>query len=280
MLAQNSPEWLEFRKTKIGASDAPIIMETSPWKTPYQLWEEKMGVRESPVTAAMQRGTNMEEEARWVFEEMIGIQVFATVKIHPTLDWMMASLDGIDVEERHIVEIKCPGAMDHGKAMDGVVPDKYYPQLQHQMAVTGLDGAFYFSYTRSSSKIIEVQRDDKYISEMIQKERQFYNHMIEFTPPVLTERDYIARDDPQWHDYASQYISVKKQLNILEEQEKGLRKHLISLSEKSNSSGAGIKLSRIVRRGHICYDTVPELVDVDLEKYRKPPIEFWKISEI
>ena len=37
-LTQNTPEWLEFRRKKIGASDAPIILEVSTWKTPYQLW--------------------------------------------------------------------------------------------------------------------------------------------------------------------------------------------------------------------------------------------------
>jgi predicted phage-related endonuclease len=43
-MQQQTPEWLEFRKNKIGASDAPIIMETSPWKTPYQLWLEKLSL--------------------------------------------------------------------------------------------------------------------------------------------------------------------------------------------------------------------------------------------
>lgn len=276
---QNTLEWIEFRKTKIGASDAPIIMETSPWKTPYQLWEEKLGIRENMMTRAMQRGTDMEQEARSAFEHNTGILVFPTVKTHAKLSWMIASLDGIDVEEKHIVEIKCPGPVDHQKALDRQVPEKYYPQIQHQLAVTGLSWAFYFSYTRSSSITIEVPRDDKFIDSMIAKESEFYNHMIEFTPPALTERDYIARDDPQWHEYARQYISVKKQLNHLEAHEKALRGQLISLSEKSNSCGAGIRLSRIVRRGGICYDMVPELVDVDLEKYRKSPIEFWKICE-
>jgi len=31
------------RKGFIGGSDAPIILGLSPWKSPYQLWLEKIG---------------------------------------------------------------------------------------------------------------------------------------------------------------------------------------------------------------------------------------------
>ncbi len=54
-LIQHSNEWLELRKNKIGASDAPIIMKVSPWKTPYRLWEEKLGLTECVSNQAMKR---------------------------------------------------------------------------------------------------------------------------------------------------------------------------------------------------------------------------------
>ena len=64
-LEQNTEEGFEFRKTKIGSSDAPIIMGESPWKTPQQLWEEKMGLKESSYeNAAIQRGKQLEAQAR------------------------------------------------------------------------------------------------------------------------------------------------------------------------------------------------------------------------
>lgn len=40
-LKQNSADWTEWRKSGLGASDAPIIMEKSPWSTPYKLYLEK-----------------------------------------------------------------------------------------------------------------------------------------------------------------------------------------------------------------------------------------------
>ena len=80
VMQQNTEEWLEFRRDKIGASDAPIIMGKSPWKTPHQLWEEKIGVRTSSYeTAAMRRGKDLESEARKHFEQQTGLIVWFDV---------------------------------------------------------------------------------------------------------------------------------------------------------------------------------------------------------
>ena len=116
-LIQQSNEWLELRKNKIGASDAPVIMHVSPWKTPYQLWEEKLGLKESFSSSAMKRGLEMEESARKAFEKETGLVVFPQVLFHKEHEWMMASLDGIDIEGKNIVEIKCPGKVDHEIAL-------------------------------------------------------------------------------------------------------------------------------------------------------------------
>lgn len=145
-LTQNTPEWHEYRRKKIGASDAPIIMEASPWKTPYQLWLDKTCKMTSPSTLPQKRGLEMEEAARQSFEKMTGMIMFPKVMEHSEIDWMMASLDGIDMEGTAIVEIKCPGQVDHDIAKQGEIPEKYIPQLQHQLAVTGLEMVYYFSF--------------------------------------------------------------------------------------------------------------------------------------
>ena len=40
-------EWLELRSHGIGGSDVAAIMGLSPWRTPYQVWADKvLGIRE------------------------------------------------------------------------------------------------------------------------------------------------------------------------------------------------------------------------------------------
>jgi putative phage-type endonuclease len=183
-LVQGSEEWLEMRKKKIGASDAPIIMGVSPWKTPKALWEEKLSIRNSDIPSiAMLRGVEMEDEARLVFEEMTGIYVFKRVMQHPVYDWMIASLDGIDIEEKNIVEIKCPGKKDHAVALEGRVPDKYYPQLQHQLYVCNLPKIYYFSYNGTGGVVVEVMRNEEYQERLIKEELKFWDCILNFIPP-------------------------------------------------------------------------------------------------
>ncbi len=57
-LIQNTPEWHAFRRKRIGASDAPVIMGISPWKTPYQLWIEKTSGIESSAAPQQKRDLN------------------------------------------------------------------------------------------------------------------------------------------------------------------------------------------------------------------------------
>ena len=42
-LNQRSEEWLQWRSKGVTASDIPIILGLSPYKTRWQLWAEKVG---------------------------------------------------------------------------------------------------------------------------------------------------------------------------------------------------------------------------------------------
>ena len=63
-LVQGSAEWHQHRRKHRNASETPIILGVSPWQTPYQLWQIKLGLVEQEVTPAMLRGTQLEPQAR------------------------------------------------------------------------------------------------------------------------------------------------------------------------------------------------------------------------
>jgi len=278
-LIQGTEEWKDLRRNKIGASDAPVIMEVSPWTTPYQLWQQKMLGTEKKQTASMERGLALEQKARDKFSDIMGLLVAPSVEIHPDHPWMMASLDAKDIEGKCVAEIKCPGKEDHAMAQAGQIPDKYYPQLQHQIAVCQLDKAFYYSFDGEDGILLEVYRDEKYIIKLIEKEYVFWEGMQNLVPPELTVRDYQTKDDDIWSSYASQWIAISGQLKELEKKEKALKEQLISLSQNQNTLGSGIKVSKVLRKGNVDYSKIPELQGVNLESYRKDPIEYWKIAE-
>lgn len=178
-MIQGTEEWLQYRRNKIGASDAPIIMGESPWKTSFELLKDKIFGTLTECTPWMQRGIDLEETARECFENMTGIIFVKDVIVHPTYEWMIASLDGIDIEQKNILEIKCPGKQDHLSAKNGKIPPKYNAQLQHQMEVCQLGQVHYFSFDGSNGIHLIAYRDDKYIKEMIEKEKVFWNVLQE-----------------------------------------------------------------------------------------------------
>ncbi len=191
-MQQQTKEWHDLRQTKIGASDAPVIMGVSPYKTPRQLWEVKVGMmpRNQNSTEYQQRGIDLERRCKEIFQRDKGIKVNADVKIHSHLNFMMASFDGIDSTGKVVVEFKCPGKVDHEKAQKGEVPAKYYPQVQHQMEVAGIESMFYMSYFSDEDYIIlQVYRNDRYITDMIDKEAEFFEYIQNYISPPLVKRD-------------------------------------------------------------------------------------------
>ncbi len=190
-MEQGSQEWLKFRRSRIGASDAPIIMNQSPWKTPYQLWLEKTQALNTEMNACMKFGKENEGIARELFESMTGFLMMGNkIAVNPYKPWQIASLDGVDIFQQDIVEIKCANAKDHEMAKAGKVPEKYVPQLQHQMACTGLEMAWYFSYHKGEGVIVKVLRNDTYIHLMTQQQEKFYNEcLIGMNPPEMQEKD-------------------------------------------------------------------------------------------
>jgi putative phage-type endonuclease len=177
----NKKEWLEWRLQGVCASDAPVIMGVSPWKTRQELLNEKVtGFDGQPENDNMSFGKAREEEARLLFEEMTGHIVFPDRKvIHPEFSWIRATLDGLDLDEKIMVEIKCANKNDHLVATNKMVPAKYYPQCQHQMFVTGLPCMFYFSYHKKEGIIVEVKRNQVFIDGMFDLHKEFWDEVLE-----------------------------------------------------------------------------------------------------
>lgn len=197
-LTQQTPEWHLMRKSKIGASDAPVIMLSSPWKTPYQLLWEKTTESYSESTEAMKRGIQLEEPARQCFILKTGIEVTPDVRFHKEYSWMMASLDGISSDGKVIVEIKCPGKVDHSSAVRGQIPKKYIAQLQHQMCVCDVQSAYYFSFDGSDGVVLQLDRDEKYLEMMIDYEKEFWHCLQKFKSGEYTDKDLMTRKHPIW----------------------------------------------------------------------------------
>lgn len=272
-----------LRRNFIGASDAPIIMGVSPWRTPLQLYQEKIGlIGQQKENEAMARGTQLEDEARKKFEKVMNCKVTPKRLFSPWHDFMMASLDGIDKSGKIVVEIKC-GKASHKQAQLGEIPKHYYPQLQHQMYVANVDKIHYFSYQSDKDwDLINCERDDEYIKELIDKETEFWNCVKELREPGKMKKDekkeFEEINNISVLLISSELKNIRDCIKSYKETEERLEKEIIKLCGEKNSKGYGITLQKISKSGSIDYSQIKELSSIDLEKYRKKTSEYWKIT--
>lgn len=104
---QGSPEWLEYRRTKFNASDAPAMMGCSPYKTRGQLLKELATGLTAEIGSHTQqlfdKGHAFEALARPLAEEMIGEELYPCVG---SLGRLSASFDGLTLTEEVAFEHK------------------------------------------------------------------------------------------------------------------------------------------------------------------------------
>ena len=99
------------------------------------------------VTPAMQRGLDLEDAARNLYEETTG-QLLGPARlfIHPTIPNFVATPDGtlgLDT----VVEFKCPLVSTYLNWIDdGRIPDGHLAQMACQLVVTGRTKAIFVAY--------------------------------------------------------------------------------------------------------------------------------------
>ena len=273
----NKEAWLEWRREGIGASDAPVIMEVSPYTTVYQLWEEKVFGATEKSNYAIDRGNRIEPLAMNYFMEQTGItveqQVLAT---HSEHTWMRASLDGYNRDLGILVEAK--SCMN----LPSEVREDHWVQVQHQMAVVDLSKASVVYHNENEGVIFEVERDEKFIAKMIKKEQAFMEKVINLQEPSLSERDFVNQNGSEnWKLLSYRYAHAVERIKELEEVKKFLVSQLILEADGKRSEGYGIKLNHITKKGTIDYKNVPSILamsEEELNKYRKDPIQYWTAS--
>ncbi len=93
------------------------------------------------------------------------------------------------------------------------------------------------------------------------------------------KREYIERVDPEWEEIASNWVEIKEKILLLQEHERLLREQLIEMADQNSAMGAGIKLTRGVRKGIVQYAQIPELEGVELDNYRKESTVTWTLTK-
>ncbi len=279
-LNQGSDEWLNWRKTLLTATEAPILMGISPYCTPYKGWLRKTGqAEEQKINSAMIRGQEDEPIARELFIEEMGIVINPCCIESEQYNFLGASLDGISSCGKYIVEIKSNSEKIHNEVRENRIPDYHMDQMQHQLLCTDetIDICFYVSYNNGEIIIKSVLPDYAWRESYIIKAKQYWSDVTFLNPPALTPKDYVNKGGHRWDSLSYEAISIDKEIKELEKRKEEIKEKLIAETDGENCQGSGIKLFRKNVRGRVDYEAIPEIKGIDLDKYRKPSTSTWTI---
>jgi putative phage-type endonuclease len=277
-IPQGSPEWHEHRRIHRNASETPVVLGFSPWTTPYQLWQVKLGLVEPMVTAAMRHGSEVEPVARAAYERQTGVIMQPLVVVDGDYS---ASLDGLTLKGDRLLEIKSPVKGRDStlwKTVElGRLPEYYQVQVQHQLMVAGAGVADLFVFDGTDGILLQVAPDSSSWPVIRDGWDRFAEFLASRTPPPLTKGDVRERSDSEWLQAAEAYVKAKRTAD------EGLRalgeakERLIALASHTSESGGGVSVTRYWKSGTVDYKKVPELRGVDLDQYRGAPREETRI---
>ncbi|MDP1543152.1 MAG: YqaJ viral recombinase family protein [Polycyclovorans sp.] len=137
-LIQGSPEWAAHRATTRNASDAPVVMGASPYKTRAELVREyATGIRPEVSDATQRlfdRGHDVEPLLRAYAERQTGEDLYPVTGISDD-GYLGASFDGVTMLEDCIFEGKLANKAKMEAVRAGRIPEGDYWQVAQQFAV-------------------------------------------------------------------------------------------------------------------------------------------------
>jgi putative phage-type endonuclease len=188
LIKQRTPEWFKLREDRLTASDLYDAI-----KNPQSLAKKKLkGVTfNSSGVPALKWGTMYEPMATRIYSTMVNKEIFEFgLVINEDIKHFGASPDGI-TEEGIMIEIKCPIKR---KIIDGTIPDKYYYQIQGQLAVCKLKECDYVE-----CEFIEFKSKDEYLENIkdLDESNQNFKHGIIAEIKVNNEYEYVYSSNNQ-----------------------------------------------------------------------------------
>ena len=284
-------KWLEYRKNSIGGSDSATIIGLNKYKSSYSLWAEKKGYFDPTQkdTEAMRQGRDLEEYVAQRFCEATGKKVRKRnyMFLHNNYDFISANVDREIVGENAGLECKTTSVYNKTDFENGEIPEYYYCQCMHYMAVMGYEKMYLAVLILSKGfYYFEIKRDEAEIKALVDTEIDWWNKYIlgneipeiDGSDSTLNtvrniNKDVIAdvKDISKLDDVLNEYEAVCKQKKFVEEKEKELKNNIITFmgsNEIGNSNKYLVSYKLQKRTGIDTTKLKKELPDI-YNKYSK-----------
>ena len=186
----NKLEWLRERQKGIGGSDVGAILGVNKWKTAFQVYLDKTEeiVQVDEPSEAAYWGTELEDMVAREFAKRTGKKVRrdTTHFVSKEYPFMVANIDRRVVGENAILECKTVNQYGAKEWEGDEIPPSYLLQVQHYLYVTGAERGYIAALIGGQHFIWkEVAKDEELIKIIIDAESEFWNMVVNKTPPAL-----------------------------------------------------------------------------------------------
>lgn len=182
------------RKQGIGGSDAAAILGLSQWKTPLDVFFDKLDTAEPNddiISPFMEWGNRLESAIVQKFQEEMGVECKVTDETfkHPDYPFMLANIDALLPSENAILECKTTSvhAKDKwGLPMTDDIPKDYLIQCAHYAEVLNVAKVYIAVLIGGNEfRIYKYDRSARLGNALIQKEHDFWhNNVLNKIPPA------------------------------------------------------------------------------------------------
>lgn len=183
------------RTKYLGGSDVAGILGISPWRTPLEVYLDKVQPRIKPVDPSKQkvftRGQRMEPYVIDLLSEETGLEIIhrGNRYIHRDYGFIAAEIDaeaatGENIEIKTVSPFK---AKEWGEVQTDAIPVHYTAQAMHGLMVTEKQVCVFGVLIGGDDfRIYRVERDEETIQAILEKEVSFWDRVINLSPPEAT----------------------------------------------------------------------------------------------
>jgi len=242
-LEQGSENWLLWRRSHITASDCGAILGLSPYKTPRDVYFEKIEGNTQFKTYAMERGLALEATARDWIQIKYNQELEPGVFQHAELSYVGASLDAITPDREHIHEIKIPMDKMFNTVKGNNKPNQWDEyQCRHQLLVSELKEMHIHYFHIADDEIQEVltfkiDRDDEKLKSIKEHLQLFWKFMVNRTEPPLTEKDYDDVSDKEYLELETVLDTMDRESKIIETDKAATKARMLEICGEKRVKG-------------------------------------------
>lgn len=234
-------EWLKVRKLGLGGSDMAAVLGLSPWRSPIDVWLDKTSdTVEEKESEPMYWGNVLEEVVAQEFAKRSGYKVRNNnfTLQSEEYPYLLANIDREIVGLDAGLECKTANAFKANEWDGDNVPDAYYIQCQHYMAVTGKASWWIAALIGGNTFVYkEIKRNDEVIQAIIDTGAAFWELVESKTMPAPDDtkqcenalKKLYQKSNGQsvelpanYGNMIIDYLEIKNQLSELETKKRGI----------------------------------------------------------